>query len=207
MAVDDIRRRNRRRRRRQLTVLGFLLIAFGMAWFFENQATTTVILVRYAEPAADPAGNPGLSEAGKARAEELARLLAYTDVVAGVDAIIATQFRRAQETGDPLARRLHLAVQTADVNDIEGLRKRILKQYKGKIVLVIAHPDQLDLLIREFHGSKKLPPMAAGEFDNVYIVSIPWYGRVKTLRLKYGAPFVPPLPAQSEPTVPAPAAQ
>jgi broad specificity phosphatase PhoE len=207
MAVDDFRRRNRRRRRRQLTVLGFLLIAFGLAWFFENQATTTVIFVRYADPAADPAANPGLSEAGKARAEELARVLADTDVVAGVDAIIATQYRHAQETGDPLARRLHLAVQTADVNDIAGLRKRILKEYKGKIVLVITHPEQLDLLIRELHGSKKLPPMAANEFDNLYIVSIPWYGKVKTLRLKYGAPFAPPLPAQPAPSGPVPAEQ
>jgi broad specificity phosphatase PhoE len=207
MAVDDIRRRNRRRRRRQLAVLWFLLIAFGLAWFFENQATTTVIFVRFADPAKDPAANPGLSEAGKVRAEELARVLSDTDVVAGVDAIIATQYRHAQETGDPLARRLHLSVQTADVNDIGGLRKHILKDYKGKIVLVITHPEQLDLLIRELHGSKKLPPMAADEFDNLYIVSIPWYGKVKTLRLKYGAPYVAPEPVPSEPSAPAPAAQ
>jgi hypothetical protein len=32
-----------------------------------------------------------------------------------------------------------------------------------------------------------VPPMVDGEYDNIYIVSIPWYGKVKTLRLHYGA--------------------
>ena len=33
--------------------------------------------------------------------------------------------------------------------------------------------------------------MGENEFDNLYIVSIPWYGKVKTLRLRYGAPYLP----------------
>ena len=199
MATEDPRRR-RRHRRRQFAVLAFLLITFGLAWFFENQATTTVIFVRYADPAPDQGLNPGLSAAGQVRAEELARVLADSDVVAGVDAIFTTQYRHTQETADPLARRLHLPVQPLDVSNVKGLLKLILRDYKGRIVLVITHPEQLPILIQELHGSKKLPAMADDEFDNLYVVSIPWYGKVKTLRLKYGAPFVP---APAAPTVPA----
>jgi broad specificity phosphatase PhoE len=193
MAADDQRRRRRRRRRRQALVLVFMLVALALAWFFESQATTTVIIVRYADNAADQGPNPGLSPDGQARAEELSRVLTDVDVVAGVDAIFATQYRHTQETADPLARRLHLPVQTADVADVKGLLKRILEQYKGKVVLVITHPEQLPVMIRELHGSKKVPPLAEAEYDNLYIVSIPWYGKVKTLRLKYGAPYVGPL--------------
>lgn len=204
----DERRRRRRRLRRQAAVLVFLMMAFGLAWFFESQATTTVIFARYAEPATGDGDNPGLSAAGQARAEELARVLGDADVVAGVDAIFATQYRYTQETAEPLARRLRLQVHVVDVTDVNSLLERILKEFKGKVVLVVTHTEPLPVLIRELHGSKKVPPMATGEHDNLYIVSIPWYGKVKTLRLKYGAPYVAPdAAAPSAATPPVPAAQ
>lgn len=188
--LDDDRRR-RRRVRRAAAVGLFLCLALGLAWFFESQATTTVIFVRYADLADSSLANPGLSAAGQRRARELVRVLGDVDVVAGVDAIFATRFRNTQETADPLAKHLNLPVQIVDAADIVGLAERILSQYKGQIVLVVTNPDALPQLIEEFHGSKKLPPMAEQEYDNLYIVSIPWYGKVKTLRLRYGEPWQP----------------
>jgi broad specificity phosphatase PhoE len=205
MNVDE-RRRHRRRLRRQAAVLIFLMVAFGLAWFFESQATTTVVFVRYADRPAGDGDNPGLSAAGQVRAEELARVLGDIDVVAGVDAIFATQFRMTQETADPLARRLRLPVQVMDVSDVNGLLDKILTDYKGKVVLVVSHTEPLPVMIRELHGSKRVPAMAADEYDNLYIVSIPWYGKVKTLRLKYGDPFQP-AAVQPAATPPAPAVQ
>lgn len=192
MMNPDERRRQKRRLRRQAAVLIFLMVAFGLAWFFESQATTTIIFTRYAEVEQGGGENPGLSPAGQARAEELARVLGDVDVVAGVDAIFATQYRYTQETVEPLARRLRLKVNVVEVTDVKGLLERVLRDYKGKIVLVVTHSAPMPELIRELHGSKKVPPMAEDEHDNLYIVSIPWYGKVKTLRLKYGAPYVPP---------------
>ena len=110
---------------------------------------------------------------------------------AGVDAIFATQYRRTQETAEPLSKRLQVPVRTAAPDDIEGLTKQILTEYKGKIVLVITHSDTIPKLIQELHGSKKLPPIEDNEYDNIFIVSIPWFGKVKTLRLRYGRPYVP----------------
>ena len=202
---DDERRRKRRRLRRQAAVLLFLMLAFALAWFFESQATTTVIFARYAEIEGAPDSNPGLSAAGQARAEELARVLGDADVVAGVDAIFATQFRYTQETAEPLAKRLRLPVQVQEVADINGLLERILRDFKGKVVLVVTHTEPMPVLIRELHGSKKVPAFGATEHDNLYIVSIPWYGKVKTLRLKYGVPYQPP-PAVPAAPAPAPAA-
>ncbi len=186
----DENRRKRRRRRRIIASVLFLVVAIGLAWVFESQATTTVVFVRYAETA-DKAENPGLSPAGRVRARELARVIGSIDVVAGVDAIFTTQFRRTQETAEPLASAGQVPVQVVDAEKITGLTQLILKEYKGRIVLVITDGDALPLLIREFHGSKRLAPIAAGEYDNLYIVSIPWYGKVKTLQLKYGTPYVP----------------
>lgn len=181
-------RRRRRRKRRAAAVVIFLAMALSLAWFFESQATTTVIFVRYADPEPGIAENPGLSAAGWTRARELARVLGDVDVIAGVDAIFATPYRPTQETAEPLARRLDLPVQVRTAEQVEPLLETILRDYKGKIVLVVTLPEVMPLLIRGLQGSKRVPPIADDEHDNLYIVSIPWYGKVKTLRLRYGLP-------------------
>lgn len=188
---SDKRRRKRRRVRRASIIGGFLLLSTGLAWFFESQATTTVIFVRYADIAEEDEFNPGLSPAGQRRAEELVRVLGDVDVVAGVDTILATETRRTQETVAPLAEHLGVAVHPVAPDKVKQIAERILLDFKGKIVLVVTEPDAIPPLIEEFHGSKKLPPMGESEHDNLYIVTIPWFGKVKTLRLKYGAPYLP----------------
>lgn len=188
----ELERRRRRRTRRAAAVSLFLLVALSLAWFFESQATTTVIFVRYAEPGPGP--DPGLSAAGQRRAQELVRILADVDVVASVDGIFATRTRRTQETAEPIATRLGLPVQVVDSDEVDALVERILDEFKGRIVLVVTNEVALPQLIRRMKGSKRVPAMAPTEHDNLYIVSIPWYGKVKTLRLRYGEPFSPPLP-------------
>lgn len=186
--IDDNRRR--RRRRRRLIASGvFLSVALSLAWFFESQATTTVIFVRYAEVAASINENRGLSPSGQRRAQSLIRAIGDVDVVAGVDAIFATQYRNTQETADPLSKFLEIPVQVVDVENVRGLEDMILREYKGKIVLVVTDSTAMPQLIRRFHGSKKVPLIADDEHDNIYILTIPWYGKVKTLRLKYGVAY------------------
>ena len=124
-------------------------------------------------------------------------MLADVDVVLGPDAILTGGGRAARETAEPLARRLNLPVLDVDTSGLNRLAKRIVKDYKGKIVVVVADPDEIPILITRFQGSKKVPELAADEYDNLYIVSIPWYGKVKTLRLRYGARYLPP-PATAE---------
>ncbi len=93
---SDIDRRRRRRRRRLQVIVIYAAIAVCLAWFFESQATTTLIFVRHAEKAALPADDPDLSDAGRRRAAELARQLVDADVVPGlgVDAVYSTSLRR-----------------------------------------------------------------------------------------------------------------
>ena len=185
-------RRRRRRRRIQIIVI-YTAIAIGLAWFFESQATTTVIFVRHTEKAAEPEGDPSLSEAGRRRAAELARPLVDADVVAGVDAVYATQYRRTQETAAAVADALDLPVNTYDAADTELVLEEILKKQKGKIVLVVGHSNTVPQLIYNLGASKKVPPIAEDEYDNIYIISIPWFGKTKTIRLRFGDPYVPPV--------------
>lgn len=193
---DQQGRRKRRRKRRLNMIGGFLLFSIGMAWFFELQATTTVIVSRYANETPLGGADPGLSPQGLRRAAELGRVLGDVDVVAGIDAIFVAPNRRSRDTTVPLAMRNEAPVHTIeDPADVEALVDRILKEFKGKIVLVITEPEYMQPLIAEMHGSKKLPTVAETGYDNLYIVSIPWFGKVKTLRLRYGEQYQPaPLP-------------
>ncbi len=193
-------RKRRRRRRRIQVIIIYTAIAVGLAWFFESQATTTIIFVRHAEKATAPADDPGLSPAGERRAAELARQLVDADVIQGVDAIYSTPMRRTRETAQAVADALDLPVNTYDVADTEPILESILKKHKGKIILVVAHSNTLPVLIANLGASKRVPPIAEDEYDNIYIISIPWFGKTKTIRLRYGEPYVPDAAPQSAPS-------
>ncbi|MDH3351587.1 MAG: histidine phosphatase family protein [Gammaproteobacteria bacterium] len=188
--VSEKDRRRRRRTRRIQVIVIYTAIAIGLAWFFESQATTTIIFVRHAEKAALPASDPGLSEAGRRRVAELTRQLIDADVVAGIDAVYATAYRRTQETAAPVADALDLPIYTYDAADTETVLETILKNHKGKIILVVAHSDTVPVLIANLGASKKVPMIEEDEYDNIYIISIPWFGKTKTIRLRYGDAYV-----------------
>lgn len=185
----DQDRRSKRIRHRIQAIVIYMAIAIGLAWFFESQATTTMIFVRHAEKARVPVDDPGLSAQGQQRAQELSRQLVDADVVAGIDAIYSTPYRRTIETAQPVADALNLEINRYDPDDNEATLETILKQHKGKIILVIGHSDTLPTLIADLGASKKVPPIAEFEYDNLYLISIPWFGKTKTIRLRYGEPY------------------
>ena len=188
---SDIEQRRRRRRRRIQVIVIYTAIAVGLAWFFESQATTTVIFVRHAEKALEPPEDPPLSDAGKLRAAELKRQLVDADVIAGIDAVYSTPYRRTEETARPVAEALGLPVNTYDAGDTEAIMEDVVRAHKGKIILVVGHSNTLPALIGNMGASKRVPEIAENEYDNIYIVSIPWFGKTKTIRLRYGDPYQP----------------
>jgi len=185
----EARRQRRKRRRIQIIVL-YTAIAIGLAWFFESQATTTIIFVRHAEKDLSQGKDPPLSEAGQRRVAELTRQLVDADVVAGIDAIYSTPFKRTQETVRPLAEALDLPINNYEATDTEEVLANILRKHKGKIILVAGHSNTVPVLIANLGASKKVPPINENEYDNIYVISIPWFGKTKTIRLRYGEPYV-----------------
>src|SRR5687768_9378330 len=93
--------RRRRRRLRLIPIIGYTVVALGLAYFLGERPSTTVIFVRHADTDAAMAGpddDPPLNSRGRVRAELLADFLEDVDVVGGVDAIYASDKRRTQET-------------------------------------------------------------------------------------------------------------
>ena len=177
---------DRRRGSRLIPISGFIVVCLGLAWFFESQATTTIIFVRHTDTdLASVSADPRLNLLGRQRAELLADVVQDIDVIAGVDAIYVSEHLRTQETAAPVAERLGVDVRISDPFLVEPFMAQVLADHKGEIVLVVTLEDALAPLVEELHGSKNIPVMAPEEYGNIYIVTIPWFGKVKTLRLRY----------------------
>ena len=179
--------RKRRRRRRAYTLLVYVVIVFGLAWYFDSQGTTTIVFVRHADTdqSMEQDHDMPLNAAGMARAESLANYLEHIDVVSGPNAIYVSPKKRTQQTAAVLAERLGIEPVVADHYDVVGFMKKMLADHKREIVLIVSHSDAIAPLVEELHGSKNLPEFASDEFDRVIIVTIPWFGKVKTLQLSY----------------------
>jgi len=171
-------------------IVGYILLVLGIAWFFQQQATTTIVFVRHADvdPAVPLKDDPPLTERGRRRAELLAEFLSDVDVVASVDAIYATTARRTQETAAPLAARLGQKLNIDDPYRVERLIRRLFRDRRGKITLVVADADVIPSLIAELHGKNPLPAFGPDDYSDLYVVTVPYYGKVKTLRFRYAEP-------------------
>jgi broad specificity phosphatase PhoE len=104
--------------------------------------------------------------------------------------VYTTAYRRNQETATPIADALDLPINTYDAADTETVLETILKNHKGKIILVVGHRNTLPALIANLGASKNVPAIEEDEYDNIYIISIPWFGKTKTIRLRFGEPYV-----------------
>lgn len=154
---------------------------------------TTVFLVRHAEKANEPGPDPPLSEAGKQRAEALARLLQS----AGVKGIYTSQFMRTQQTAEPLAKRLGitaspvpLAVKPSNSREVseESIREltKKVETHAGGAVLIVGHSNSVPEVIRML-GGDIVPKIDESKFDDLFVVTVYAGGRAKVVQLKYGS--------------------
>ena len=191
MMIDRIDEYKSRRKKRKLRRIVFALLFTGFAvllsWFFESQVTTTVIITTHAELETDLNTNSGLSDQGIKRANSLASTLSSVDVVSGVDAIYATTYRATQETAEPISRLLDLPINIVDQDIVEDFIESIKNDHSGQIILIVSHPENLSRLVVELQGSKNINTESLNKNNQLFIVTVPWFGKVKTLQLTYGA--------------------
>jgi broad specificity phosphatase PhoE len=153
-----------------------------------DAATTTVIVVRHAEKAAEPAADPPLTAAGAARAQAL------VDALRGVPirAVISTDFARTRSTVAPLATRLGLTTQLVDARARDHVRRvasDVLARYRGETVLVAGHSNTVPDIVAAL-GAPRPPDICDSEYDNLYVVRVPAAGPATVERRKYGVPSV-----------------
>jgi len=173
---------------RRLLLLPLVLLPILAACQDQSpQEENIVFLVRHAERADDGQmtgqEDPHLSDAGIARAVELARMLADADLTD----VYSTDFQRTRETAEPTAEAHGLTVSLYDADNLEAFADS-LKTLPGRH-LVVGHSNTTPQLVAELGGDPHAE-MAPMEYDRLYLVSIRPSG-VETVLLRFGQPYPP----------------
>jgi broad specificity phosphatase PhoE len=151
----------------------------------DRSGTTTIVVVRHAEKAAEPAADPPLTAIGEARAQAL------VEAVRGmpVTAIISTDFVRTRSTAAPLAARLGLAPEIVDARLRDHARlvaEGILARHRGETVLVVGHSNTVPDIVAAL-GATRPAPICDAEYDALFVVRVPPSGAPVAERRQYGA--------------------
>ena len=160
--------------RRFLALLALLLVPAALP----AQSPTVLYLVRHAEKV-DNSANPDLSEAGKARATELVRVLGD----AGVSRVFSTDYTRTRETARPVAEASGVPVELYDPRALPAAAA-MLKGIAGR-VLVVGHSNTTPALVQALGGDPG-PAIDESEYDRLYILTVVPGQPVVTVRLRYG---------------------
>jgi phosphohistidine phosphatase SixA len=138
------------------------------------------IVVRHAEKASTDV-DPSLSERGATRAATLASMLAPR----GVTRLVATEYKRTQETLAPLAQRLSLKVEVRAAAKATELVTELRAEPDGALVVVATHSNVLPVLVEKLAGTK-LPgvengALAEDDYSRVVFVTLPCGGKAPSV--------------------------
>jgi broad specificity phosphatase PhoE len=161
---------------------GFALPLLLAAWSFAlaAQPAKTVILVRHAERAGGMSADVGISEAGRCRAEALARMLAD----ANIKRIYVSEVARTGQTAEPLASKLHIRPEVVPAKDIEGLVAKLRAGAPDDVVLVVGHSDTVPEIIKLLGGGS-VPPIGDSEYDRLFVLTLTPPNRATVVTLRY----------------------
>jgi broad specificity phosphatase PhoE len=166
------------------------LVMALLVWLLVTAKSTTVIVVRDAETAADgaaeaAAGEPALSSEGRARAELLAHMFGDAPLKDRVDAIYVLPTLATQATALPLAGRLGIKPVVVAPQAPRAWARRVLREHRGGRILVVASANTARDMAAELSGVADIPPILATDFGTMYIVTVPRIGRANLLSVDY----------------------
>jgi broad specificity phosphatase PhoE len=167
------------------SALAAALVMALLAWLLVTARSTTVIVVREVEMAANGGGDRALSAAGQSRAELLARMFGDARLKEHVDAIYVSPTQGTQATARPLAERLGTKPVVVSQDDPRALARRVLREHRGGRILVVARGDAARDLAAALSGVSDIPAVLATDFGTLYIVTVPRIGRANLLSVEY----------------------
>jgi len=128
-------------------------------------AAPVIFIVRHAEKATTGGNDPHLSDAGRKRADALARILKDSQITA----VFVTEFKRTQETAAPTARAAHLSPTVVPAKDVPGLVAR-LRGLNGN-ALVVGHGNTIPDLMKAL-GITTPISIPEDDYTEIFLVSL-----------------------------------
>jgi phosphohistidine phosphatase SixA len=151
---------------------GFLLSCLLALAVGLGAQDTTVVLLRHAERQSLLDSNSLLSEAGLRRARDLVPLLeTFRPSV-----LYTSDLERTQQTLAPVAAKLGLKPLIRSKGGSEALGAEILRDQRGKTVLVCWHHDLMAKIVRALGVKGPVPYLSFDSYDWLWIVHVPAKG-------------------------------
>ena len=142
-----------------------LAVVIGSACAAQADGNYTLYLVRHAEKQADEGKDPGLTDAGNYRSEQLAKWLQDK----GIRKIWSSDYQRTRDTAGPLVSKLGLKISLYDPRDLPALVNELLENRDN--ALIVGHsnttPDLTRLLCQ-----CDISDMDESEYDHLFVVSV-----------------------------------
>jgi broad specificity phosphatase PhoE len=164
-------------------LLFFVLLAAAFV-SYRSATTTTIVLVRHAEKVMGTIEDPPLAAEGVRRAERLAQMFGEVKTGNGLDAIYVSDTKRSQQTAAPLVSRLGINAIVYPAADVDGTTRKLLREHRGGRALIVGHSNTVPTLVQKLSG-QAVPEIPDEEYDDIYVVTVPSFGRSNVLRLKY----------------------
>jgi 2,3-bisphosphoglycerate-dependent phosphoglycerate mutase len=163
-----------------------LFVASALLWAAAPLAAqanpVTVFVVRHAEKGPGTP-DPSLTDAGRERAAQLARVVSDVHPTA----LFATEFKRTQETLAPLAAATAVTVTVTLARDVDGLVARLRVLPPGSRAVVATHSNLVDQIVQKLSGVR-MTALTDADYDRLVVVTLLGNGKSDAVVLRYGAP-------------------
>lgn len=140
--------------------------------------TRVIYIVRHAEKG--DGQDPHLSQAGSARVEKLAQLIAHEPIAC----VFVTNTNRSRETGAPIAAQNNLESTTYPPLDTAQLRSMIDKLPRNTNALIVAHSNTVSAILESL-GATPVGDLPEDEYARLYAVVLNNNKHIRTIRLAY----------------------
>jgi len=120
----------------------------------------TLYLVRHAEKQTE-SKNPRLTQCGRERAEQLAKLLSETNI----KSIYSTSYQRTMSTAAPLSRKQNIAIKNYDPRELAQFALHVKQQKEN--ALIVGHSNTTPQLT-QLLSNKKIAALSEKEFQTLY---------------------------------------
>lgn len=160
---------------RRLAVLFVILVACAATpEMARADRPIAVFFVRHAEKQVSESKDPNLTEAGRRRAAALAEMLAQADVTH----LFATEYRRTQQTLEPLAQRSGREVQVISAREPQAQIRLLRGLPEGSTAVVAGHSNTIPGLACDLGGAAPgldcdERQLAEDVYDRLYLVVLP----------------------------------
>ncbi len=169
-------------RLRYFPLVLFCLVILTSCLSLQAVSQTTLLLVRHAEKAAEPANDPALTDFGRKRAILLRDLLSSEDV----SAIYSTPFKRTRETVRPLADAQGISIKEYDPRrSAAEFLQEVITENEGGVVVISGHSNTIPMMLNELTNSTTYEQFDEAAYDNLFVVTTSELGEASIVHLTF----------------------